>query len=81
MAVENKVKLSKLLEQSSPIICGPKLLKEIGRAPATFLQKLHYWLITEGDHIGHFVDGRRWIYNTNFQKYILSLGVTNLIEF
>lgn len=69
-----KPETGRLLEQYCPIIFGPQLMKDLGRAPSIFLQKLHYWLNTEGDHIGHYIDGKRWIYNSH-HDWTKSLGI------
>ena len=52
--------LNKLLLDDRPLIVLPALAKVVGLNEAIVLQQLHYWL----QESNHYIDGRRWIYNT-----------------
>lgn len=52
--------MNKLLLDDRPLIVLPALAKVVGLNEAIVLQQLHYWL----QESNHYIDGRRWIYNT-----------------
>lgn len=52
--------MNKLLIDDYPIQVLPRLAKEIGLNEAIIIQQMHYWLNTSK----HFIDGRKWIYNS-----------------
>lgn len=52
--------MKKALMNERPILIFPSLAMKIGFREAAVLQQIHFWLLSSA----HFVDGRKWIYNT-----------------
>lgn len=52
--------MNKLLLDEKPLIILPSLAEKVGLNEAIVLQQLHYWLQVSN----HYIDGRKWIYNT-----------------
>jgi len=52
--------VNKLLLDEKPLIILPSLAEKVGLNEAIVLQQLHYWLQVSN----HYIDGRKWIYNT-----------------